>query len=90
MRPGSRTLGSSRCAAPAATRTVSTASKRCWRSGSRGQPSGGVQWATVDAHIILNDTSDELQARFVGPSKEFAALDLAAVIAAVDLEELAV
>jgi hypothetical protein len=53
-----------------------------------------VQWATADAHTIVNDTNDELNARFVGPSKEFAALDLAtepdlaAVIAAVDLEEL--
>lgn len=54
----------------------------------------GVQWATADAAVVLNDTSTELTARFNGPSKEFTALDLAAepdlaaVMAAVDLDEL--
>jgi hypothetical protein len=54
----------------------------------------GVLWATTDAAVVVNDTSTELTARFSGPSKEFAALDLAAepdlaaVVAAVDLEEL--
>jgi hypothetical protein len=54
----------------------------------------GVQWATADAAVVVNDTSTELTARFVGPSKEFTALDLAAepdlvaVVAAVDLDEL--
>jgi hypothetical protein len=54
----------------------------------------GVQWSTADAAVVVNDTSTELTARFAGPSKEFAALDLAAepdlaaVIAAVDLDEL--
>ena len=54
----------------------------------------GVQWASADAYVVVNDTSTERTARFAGPSKEFAALDLAAepelaaVVAAVDLEEL--
>jgi hypothetical protein len=54
----------------------------------------GVQWATADAHVIVNDASEQLTARFVGPSQEFAPLDLsaekdiAAVVAAVDAREL--
>ena len=54
----------------------------------------GVQWATADAAVVVNDTSTELTVRFSGPSKEFTAVDLAAepelaaVIAAVDLDEL--
>lgn len=54
----------------------------------------GVQWAAADASVVVNDTSTERTARFMGPSKELAALDLAAepdlaaVVAAVDLDEL--
>lgn len=54
----------------------------------------GVQWASADASVVVNDTSTERTARFVGPSKELTALDLAAepdlaaVVAAVDLDEL--
>ncbi|WP_112237903.1 DUF4236 domain-containing protein [Kribbella monticola] len=55
----------------------------------------GVQWATVDAAVIVNDVSTDRIARLSGPNKEFSAIDLAgepdlaAVIAAVDLTELA-
>lgn len=54
----------------------------------------GVRWADADSTIVVNDISTELLARFVGPSKEFAPLDLraepdlAAVVTAVDLEAL--
>jgi ribosomal protein L7/L12 len=54
----------------------------------------GVQWDVADAATIVNDTSDELQVRFVSTSQELAALsltaepDLAAVVAAVDLDDL--
>ncbi len=54
----------------------------------------GVQWDVADAATIVNDASDELQVKMTGPSQQLTALsmsaepDLAAVIAAVDLDEL--
>jgi hypothetical protein len=55
----------------------------------------GVQWDVADAHTIVNDTSDELIAKQVGASKELGVIDvssepdLAALIDAVDIDELA-
>ena len=54
----------------------------------------GVQWDDADAVAIVNDTNTEFTAQYSGPSEEFTALDLAAepelaaVVAAVDLDEL--
>ncbi|MET8845388.1 ribosomal protein L7/L12 [Amycolatopsis sp. NPDC004625] len=54
----------------------------------------GVRWDTADAVTVVNDTHDQLQVRFTGPSREITPLelagepDLAAVVAAVDLDEL--
>lgn len=54
----------------------------------------GIQWDIADAATIVNDASDELRLRTTGPSQQLAALstsdepDLAALIDAVDLDEL--
>lgn len=54
----------------------------------------GVAWSTVDATRVVNDTSTDLTARFIGASKAFAPLDLekereiAAVLDAVDASGL--
>jgi hypothetical protein len=54
----------------------------------------GVRWADADASVVVNDTSEHLTVNQVGPSKEFGALDLsaepdiAAVVAAVDVDDL--
>ncbi len=53
----------------------------------------GVQWDVADAAAIVNDASDELRVKTTGPSQQLTALsmsaepDIAAVIAAVNLDE---
>lgn len=55
----------------------------------------GVRWADADATVVINDTSEDLTVRQVGPSREFGPLDLAtepdiaSVVSAVDIEDLA-
>lgn len=55
----------------------------------------GIRWATANAHAVVNDASDQLSVRLVGPSKELAAIDLTAephigaTIEAIDASELA-
>lgn len=55
----------------------------------------GVRWNEVDSSVVVNDVSEDLTVRQVGPSKEFGALDLsgepqiAALVATVDVDEMA-
>lgn len=55
----------------------------------------GVAWQTADAHVVLNETNDDIRVRFTSSSKELAPLDLsaepeiAALLDAVDYDDLA-